>query len=383
MFLIRRFEAHRSKDLLISNANLRVSRKRACFVSVVSFVASVVCASLASPSLAAEVTSELPSPGLDALPTPSSFVQVSGEGGLEDGKIDTKSTGSIQTDQKYVGALNVAASYLFVPQFFLRLKTRTKYIDRLIQDQSDSSTQTTAKYLHVTGNLSANLATANGFEVFAGAKTAIQPKFTRTKKLPSLVSTTTYSSSTLYSPFAGLIKRAGPWTAGLVYEIGAEKTRHLVRTTQNFRDESDQYQTLPSTLGGMARFGLGANFEMNLELALVMLGDSEEKSSGANDSLNKDYYRAHLSALYPISSALNVYVGFTHRTLSYADQALMSLENIPETATELRLESVSGKMKLLLALVFQFAEDSQSLPELNASYNNRAVALKAGVVLPI
>ena len=351
----------------------------------ISFTFLLLCSVIFSQQgLASEVLVDMPSVGMEALPAPSSYVLGSGDLGFEDGKIDTKSTGSVQTDQKYVGGFNAAASYLFVPQFSARLNLRGKYTDRLVQDQADSTTQATSKYAQVFGNLAGHLTTSNGFEVFGGLKAAVQPKYTRTKKLPAFTSTTAYSSSQLYSPFAGIIKRSGPWSAGFFYELGSEKQRHLVRKTQDYQDESDQYQTLPSTLGGMARFSLGGNFEMNLELALVMLGDSDEKSTETSDTLNKDYYRAHLSVLYPlVASSLNLYVGFTHRTLSYADQALMSLDNIPTTLAEIRLESLKDKTKLYMALLFTFAEDTQSLPELNATYTNRVAALKAGVVFPM
>jgi hypothetical protein len=77
-----------------------------------------------------------------------------------------------------------------------------------------------------------------------------------------------------------------------------------------------------------------------------------------------------------------LFAALDHRTLSYNDQGFMTIDNIPRTNLELRVETTGGARAFAGAVV-GYGTDSQSIPELNAEFTYLSYAFKLGIEVPM
>lgn len=320
--------------------------------------------------------------GLEATRPLSNRVGTSVEAAWVDASIETKNTDSREIDQRYVGTVRAEGAYSPIASMGVRLFARSKYADLLRQDSLTADRRVREKTLRANGALDVSFAAAQGIEVFGGIAGVHLPKAKKTVELSSLRSETTYNSVTAYAPRLGLLKRTPLFAAGLFYSLMSEHERKYVVKTTGLEDETGKEKvTIPSSFGGMARFFLGSSTELELEFALVQLGESAEKTE-QDAPYYRDYYRIRAGGLFPAFGTLSIYAALEHRTLSYNDQGFMMMDNIPLTALEFRVVT-PGPIKLFAGSTLVYGQDSQSIPELNADFTFLSFSSKLGLELPM
>lgn len=303
------------------------------------------------------------------------------EAGYVDATIETGNTGSKELDQRYFAGARADVAYSPAPAVSFRAFARGVLVDTLRQDSLAADRSVRSKETRLNGALDASFSAAQGIEVFLGSAVAHTLGSRRTVKLPAVESTTEFAPATVYAPRLGLLKRANAFAAGLYYGLLAEEERSYERTTGLDEDRGREWVTVPSILGGTARFTFGKDFELESDLALVQLGESEEKTEqGA--PLYRDYFRIRFGALFPLG-AWGLGATLTHRTLSYDDQGFMTMETIPATRLDARVVTLGQGARAWAGFGFTYGTDAQSIPELNADFSLKTYALNLGIEVPM
>jgi hypothetical protein len=344
---------------------------------VAGFIAGFVAAPCTAFAFEVEVGNAF---GLDAARPLATRAGVSLLAGFVDASIETRNTDSEELDQRYVGTGSLEGAYSPIPAVGLRMFARGSYVDLLRQDSLSADRKVRASESSAGGSLDVTFAAAQGIEVFGGAGTVHLPKAERTIEMTSLTSQSRYEAVTVIAPRLGILKRTGVYAAGVTYSLMAEKERDYTRVTGLESDPGKEWVTLPAAFGAMARFTPGSGLELELELALVMMGESDEKTAqGA--PYYRDSYRVRTGGRFPLGS-FALFAALDHRTLSYNDQGFMTIDNIPRTNLELRVETTGGARAFAGAVV-GYGTDSQSIPELNAEFTYLSYAFKLGIEVPM
>ncbi len=76
-----------------------------------------------------------------------------------------------------------------------------------------------------------------------------------------------------------------------------------------------------------------------------------------------------------------MHLGLTHKTLSYADNAFVSLETIPMTTANLNVRWGKERSYMYGGLMYGRGDDTQSLPEFNQKFVVNAYGANAGFLV--
>lgn len=315
--------------------------------------------------------------GLNALRTPKAALFSRADMSWVNGLIVSSPKSTKRYDQRAITSMGFgfnAGLSSFVLRFQARgFATRKAEFDLSIPKQ----TTTSVRFQTVTTSDVAYQSDNNEFVGGVILKTISKTKSTSSSS--TYESTTTEPAEILYAPRVAYVRRTGDWDAGFSYSAGTIKQREFETSVS---DGSTQTTTdVVSLIPEIAVFACFRQsiFRYDLEVALVQASNSGVKSSSGANYAEKDYFRLYGSALWRPSNT-GVRAAIIYKTISYSDQAYMTLDNISQMTAELFGEFGSANAYVFLGGAFTSGKDTQNITELKAEYSLQAYAFKTGFV---
>ena len=133
----------------------------------------------------------------------------------------------------------------------------------------------------------------------------------------------------------------------------------------------------PTEIGIFGKTQVGS-IPTDAEMVLIN-GSDGGSSSEDGKKMTADNFRLKVAGNYGLGGGGLIRGAFTHRTLSYSDQAFMTLENMPLTAFRLTWLAGNESDHFYLGGIYVFGQDTQSLPQFNAKYRLDVYAGTLGV----
>lgn len=296
-----------------------------------------------------------------------------------DGKVTTSPPDSVKYDRRAETAGSLGAEGILGKRFGVRLNVRGELSKRRQQEAEGPKATVDATVKTYKPSLDLTFITDKGLEIFGGEEMEIVPGYTESVASTSGDSTTKFGKSSVSSKRFGVVRRAGAWSGGFYYQMGAESKRTVEQTAfDGSGSASEDIVFIPSRIGVMGAFkALSAYWDF--ELAFVQARGKGPKDDQGNTTYT-DYFETHLGALYFFSGGLGLDTSIFHKTLSYANNAFVTMETIPSTSVKLAGALGNDESHAFLGVIYAFGKDGQSLPEFNATYEFDAFAVTFGSI---
>ena len=304
------------------------------------------------------------------------------DSGFVDAKITSSPPDEAKLDRRLETYMDAGFDLAFDKKYGLRFDAKATISKRKEAEVDEPRAVVEKTIKSYTPSLDATYVTDKGLEIFAGVEYEVEPAYEETVDSALASSKTDFGKSALLSRRVGVVRRAGPWTGGFYYELGAEGSRSFKKTaTDGSKLEGSEKTFIPSKLGVVGDFGaLGSlwNFELDFIQARG-LGPADEKGS----TLYTDYFEARGGFRRDVSGPFGVEIDLAHKTLSYATNASMTLETMPASSVKILLTIGGKESRIFMGLLGTYGTDEQSLPEFNAKYEMKAVAATGGCRFPL
>lgn len=333
-----------------------------------SFVSVVVClGAVTSRADAFELYFEN-SPGIDALEfNKRSGIAVYGDAALIDGAITSSPPDSTYYDRSLMTQVRVVSNVAFTPKMGLRTQLTTGSVIRKQEEAELPRTLTESTRLYLAPAVDGTFVTATGLELVLGVRYQYTNKFKEVFYAGEYESETKYGAAGVMTPRAGIFKRAGFGTGGLYFSGKGEAKRDVdAYAFDGTMNESEDVVFSPSVIGIVARFKV-AGYNADAEFAAVQAGEGGNRTAEGK-VVEEDHIRARLAGEYPFNSNTVLRVVAIHKTLSYSDSAVVTLDTIPMTTLHIKAMYNAQNMSATAGIVYGEGFDVQSLPEFNAKY---------------
>ncbi len=299
--------------------------------------------------------------------------------GVVDGKVTTSPPDTVKYDRRAETLAVLGGEVLFAKRFGARLNLKGEF-SKLRQQEAEGPKATVDSTVKTyRPSLDLTFITDKGLEIFAGQEMQIIPAYTETVASSNGESSTAFGNSSVASRRFGVVRRAGAWSGGFYYQMGAEATRDVEQTAfDGSGADSDDVVFIPSRIGVMGAFKAIAAF-WDFELDFIQARGKGPKDDQGNTTYT-DYFETHLGSLYFFGGSFGVKGSVFHKTLSYANNAFVTMETIPATSVKLLGVLGDDESHAFLGLIYAFGKDGQSLPEFNAEYEFDAFAVTFGSI---
>lgn len=251
-------------------------------------------------------------------------------------------------------------------RFGLRFGVLGKYTDRVETESTSSSNKVTEKSVRLNGYSDLAITMENGLELAGGARAVYLPVTKEETSGVTITSTRSLSATYLIAPRVALQKKTSAWTGAFYYFLSAEKKRKFTHTANDLSvTNSEIIEAIPPSIGGLFDVPWGGS-RLVVEAALVQAGELSAKSEDGI-KVNRDYYKV-LGSYSTQLSFCNWQLSANHKTLSYAEQGFMTIENIPLTQVESTCEFGSESSRTIFGAGLVYGKDGQSLEQFNADF---------------
>lgn len=334
-------------------------------------IAWTLCAALLavpfSPCLAFEVLYE-DSPALDAFAfKKKTDLLLRNDAVLVDGAITSNPPGTTFYDRYLLGISRLQSNMVFNNKLALRIGLEAGTLIIRQKEQADPPLDNSGNAYLGRPLVDFTYQTASNLEIVLGAQAKYTSRYTETLETTDFKSTKTFAPVALLVPRAGLYKRLSGFGGGIFYEGKDQKKRTVITTA--FDDSqltADDTVYTPPVIGIAARFKAGP-IPTELDFAAVQASEGGPKTS-EGERVEEDHVRVRLSGNYPLSQGVEARMVLIHKTLSYADNAVMTLDSIPITTAHMKMIYGKDSLNATLGISYGYGFDVQSLPEFNAKY---------------
>lgn len=299
--------------------------------------------------------------------------------GVVDGKVTTSPPDAVKYDRRAETLGVLGAEGIFAKRFGARLNLKGEISKRRQQEAEGPKATVDSVVKTYRPSLDLTFITDKGLEIFGGQEMQIIPAYKETVASSNGESTTAFGDSSVASRRFGVVRRAGAWSGGFYYQMGAESERTVEQTAfDGSGAEAEDVVFIPSRIGVMGAFKAISTL-WDFELDFVQARGKGPKDDQGNTTYT-DYFETHLGGLYFFGGSLGMKGSIFHKTLSYANNAFVTMETIP--ATSIKLLGVIGndESNAFLGVIYAFGKDGQSLPEFNAEYEFDAFAVTFGSI---
>lgn len=294
-----------------------------------------------------------------------------------DGNITTSPPDSVHTDKRLESFLRLGWDQPY-NQGMLRFQVEGNSVLRTEEDSLEPKIYIDERVVTARATADGTFLLQNGFEILVGVQGAVFPGYTRITSTANGKSKRSYEAATLVNPRAGFGKRTGDWGAGFYYSAGAERTKsYKEQVFDGTALNGSETVAQPSRIGFYGASPVGA-VKVDGEFALIQGGNFGPTDAGGRNT-NDNSYAMQVAGEFTLFGGMHGRVGAYHQTLSYSDQAFMSLDNIPSNALRLETFIQQGNFHGTAGLVYGFGKDTQSVPEFSADYSYRAVGAVGSV----
>ncbi len=297
--------------------------------------------------------------------------------GVVDGKVTTSPPDSVKYDRRVEALGIVGAEACFSKRFGARFNAKAEYSLQRQQEKEvpRATVDTTVKTYRPAVDLT--FITDKGLEIFAGEEIQLIPTYKENVTSANGESSTTFKKSSLPAKRLGVVRRAGSWSGGFYYVMGAQKDRTVEQKAFDGSGSStNDVVFVPSRLGVMGDFKAASAF-WDFELDFIQARGKGPKDENDNTTYT-DFFEAKLGSTYFFGPSLGMGSSVFHKTLSYASNAFVTIETIPVTSVKLVGLLGNDENHAFLGVIGAYGKDGQSLPEFNASYEMNAFAVTFG-----
>lgn len=297
--------------------------------------------------------------------------------GVLDGKVTTSPPDTTKYDRRAESLGILGAETLVGQRFGVRFNVKGEISKRRQQEASGPTATVDSTVKTFKPSVDLTFITDKGLELFGGVESQIVPGYTESVNSTSGESTTKFASSTVASKRFGVVRRTSAWAGGFYYQMGAEETRTVTQTAfDGSGAEVDDVVFIPSKIGVMGNFqALSALWDF--EFDFIQARGKGPKDDQGNTTYT-DYFEAHFGSLFFFGSGIGMNTSVFHKTLSYANNAFVTIETIPVTSVKLLGVLGDAQNNAFLGIIGAYGKDGQSLPEFNATYQVQAYALTFG-----
>ncbi len=297
------------------------------------------------------------------------------DAGFLDGKI-TSSPGTTKLDRRLEN-LSIVGFDSNLGRWGVRGNVKAEYSKRRQSEDEEPRSVVDETVMTYSPSVDVTFVTDKGLEIFGGALVQMQPAYTQSVDAGTVSSETAFDATRLIVRRFGVLRRSGAWSGGFYYVMGAETTRGFEQSGSDGSTLSENDVIfVPSRVGVFGEFEAASTL-WDFELDFVQArGMGPKDDTGA--TIYTDYFEARMAGLFFFGGALGMKGGLAHKTLSYANNAYVTLETIP--VTSLKLLGVLGKEEshAYAGIIAATGKDGQSLPEFNATYEMTGVAVTLG-----
>lgn len=300
---------------------------------------------------------------------------------LLDGRVKTAGTGAVTYDRLLINSLRLRQQLALSPNASARFtlpvvgtfeKQEGQQVPRKISEATWVEAKPKLEFVFVTQN---NLDLILGLNYYAASSFDVE------SEAENFEAKDHYSSVSMTYPHLVIVKRAGRFDGGFSFQMDAEKSRNVSKTTSlddtrlSFEDKVYSPTTIAIFANLHQSFG-----DIYTEFAAI------EASSGGNRvdnniAVKEDYFRVQLGGMFPLAGKdLQLESNFLYKSLSYADNRNVTLDTIPSMALHLKLH-VNYGIPAFVGLIGVRGSDGQSLQEFNADYRIQGVGGVAGLGL--
>jgi hypothetical protein len=302
------------------------------------------------------------------------------------GFVDAKETSSPPDSTKYdrrLEFLGIAGfDWVATPRFGLRFNAKSSYMKRRQAEMDDPKTVVDEQIQTYSPSMDVTFITDKGLEIIGGAVYRVSPSYEQKVTAGDATSKTKFHTTALLDRRFGLLRRAGAWSGGVVYSLGDESERDFEKAASDGSSiEGSETLFIPSRIsvfGDFAAFAAVWDFEMAFVQAR---GKGPTNETGA--TLYTDYFEARFGGQYQVAGAFGLKLAVAHQTLSYASNEFITLDTIPVTSVKTLGVFGDQKNNAFVGLIVAQGQDGQSLPEFNAAYRLKAMALTTGFIFQL
>lgn len=302
--------------------------------------------------------------------------------GLVDAKVTSSPPDKTKLDRRVEGMAIAGFDAQVMPRFGLRLNAKAFYQKgrRSEKEPPRSVVEHTRKRYLSAGDVT--YVTSKGLELFAGLVHEHNPAFSQTVESGSVNAETQFKTASIQARRFGVARRSSAWTGGFYYVQGEEEDREFEKEASDGSSlAGNDVLFIPDRVGVFGRFKAGAG-QWNFELSFIQARGMGNRDKNGQ-TIYTDYFLARAGGFFPLTGGMGVAAKVAHQTLSYADNAYVSLETIPVTSVKTRLALGDAVNNAYVGFIGAYGEDGQSLPEFNADYALRAGAVTVGFFQPL
>jgi hypothetical protein len=343
---------------------------------------TLLCAINSSVATAYE-TLEYYSPISDAAEfNKDSGVRIQSDAALLDGAITSYPPDQTTFDRTLISIFRAISHYQISPRLALRPVFEGRHYIHKIHEESEPRRLTEDSRYEARPSVDLTFTTAAGIELFVGAEYWYLPEFERTTISTNFEETSEFDKASLVVTRGGLMRRGSHFLGGAFYQSGSESDRDVLkRASDGTIIETTQTIYSPIELGVFVRFAADS-YVADVEFTAVQASEGGPRAAESGDTMYDDHIRAKVGCLIPWDkNNLNFHLGAVHKTLSYSDNAFVSLETIPMTTAHFKIINGSANRHFYIGLSYGYGEDTQSLPEFNQKFLLNSYGAKAGVAV--
>jgi hypothetical protein len=295
-----------------------------------------------------------------------------------DGAITSYPPNKTTFDRSLVSILRIIQNYPLSPRIGLRINLDTRYIIHKAHEEDEPRRLVEERIWEARPSIDFTFITVGGIELFGGAMYRYIPEYKRETTSVSFEETSSFGELGYAAPRAGLIKRGGSFVGGAYFQgTGSDERSVHKEASDGSVIETSQELYSPTEIGIYARFDI-SGYVADAEFDAVQASEGSPKSEDGT-GMYEDYIRVKLGLLIPYQrNELSFHTALTHRTLSYSDNAFMSLETIPLSSLHLKMIKGSADRHLFAGIIYAYGTDTQSLPEFNQKFVINSYGAKLG-----
>lgn len=297
-----------------------------------------------------------------------------------DGAIDTSPSNTTKLDRRIEALMITGKDFFVAPSIGVRLNVRADWRMKKQEEKEEPKSPADESKLIAEPEFIFTYVTPKGLELFFGTAYHYEGKHHETQSSTVISSTTTFKEIGFTVPRFGLVKRGEIWSGSIYFVQGKETDQDFEKTASDSSIIIGQTNHhVPSEYGIAAKFNLLSS-SMEMDFASIQASEGGEKSLDGI-SVKDDYLRMRLASL--IETGIGGFkLSLFHQTLSYSSNAFMSIDTIPVTSMTFDFLTGTRDSHSYFGVVFGKANDGQSIPEFNASFNYLAFGLRFGFLYP-
>lgn len=299
--------------------------------------------------------------------------------GVVDAKVVTYPPDSAKLDRRLESLSIVGFNLPINSRFGVRAQAAYEYSHRREAETEEPISLVDRTVMKIAAQADGVFITTGGLELSGGMTGWLLPTSTETVDSDLTSSQTDFSSVLILAPRFALVKRGPSWSGGFYYQMGKEGERTFDKSASDGSTVSGTTVAyIPPTIGLIGDTSIRGGSHIQLEGMAIQAGSGGEKGNDGR-TINSNYMRLKAQWYSLYNNGMAWRGGISYQTLSYADNAYVSIENIPFTTIRGTMLTGTDDSHIDAGFVFGYGFDKQSTSGFNAKYELKGLALTLGL----